>query len=108
MNKFIKFEEINGENIQQEYLMNVDSIEYIDLREKKVKDPHSQIRIRFGTLWIIKFVSIEKKFELPRYYGDKEREELFKRYFEFIKSDEFIFDIKKESDDICGDIIVRL
>lgn len=108
MNKYIKFIETTNDYIKQEHLVSVNSIEHILFKEKKVKDYHNQIRIRFGTIWIITVVTIEKKFDMPRYYGDKEREELFRRYFEFLKSDEFIFDIEKESDNICGDPVVIL
>ena len=40
---------------------------------------------------------------MPRYYKNKEKEELLKKYFDFLKSDDFIFDIVKESNIICGD-----
>lgn len=108
MNKYIKFIETTNDYIKQEHLVSVNSIEHILFKEKKVKDYHNQIRARFGTLWVITIISIEKKFEMPRYYGDKEKEELLKRYFDFLKSDDLIFDIVKESDIICGDPVVSL
>jgi hypothetical protein len=105
--KYIKFNEISKDLIIEEYLVNINSIEHILFKEHKVADIHCQIKIKYGTLWIISFISKKRKFEIPIYYGDKEREELFKRYFQFLKSDENIFDIRKQSDDIC-DYIVKL
>jgi hypothetical protein len=105
--KYIKFNEISKDLIKEEYLVNINSIEHILFKEHKVEDIHTQIKIKYGTLWVISFILKKRKFEIPIYYGDKEREELFKRYFQFLKSDENIFDITKQSDDIC-DYIVKL
>ena len=101
--KYIKFVETTDDFTKQEYLVNIDSIENISFKEKKNAEYHNQFQVKLIILWIITFISLDKKFEMPRYYKNKEKEELLKKYFDFLKSDDFIFDIVKESDIICGD-----